>query len=138
MAFNYDITTDVGKVRLRYGDTVETDASLADAEVQVAIDETNNLRAAAVRALEYKIAKLTDYVTRSELGISSQQGEKLEKAEKLLKILKQRAAGRMVGYVGGIDKDRIEDAKDDADYEQPFARMKMDDHKGTDPVDNDS
>lgn len=45
MAFTYDTTTDIGKIRLKIGDTVDGDGvkpaggNFTDAEIQVFLDE---------------------------------------------------------------------------------------------------
>ena len=51
MADTYDITNDIGKVRLYIQDTDTADTVFSDGEVQVFIDATASLRYAAAMAL---------------------------------------------------------------------------------------
>ena len=55
MAFTYDITTDIGKIRLKIDDKVNTSdapAQFSDAELQIFLDEGGNVNIASALALE--------------------------------------------------------------------------------------
>ena len=53
MTLTYDLTTEIGKLRLMIGDTDLTDAKFTDEELQVFIDQaSNSLNIAAALALE--------------------------------------------------------------------------------------
>lgn len=51
MSTTYDLTTDVGKVRLKIGDTDTAAAQFSDEELQVFIDEAGTVNASAGLAL---------------------------------------------------------------------------------------
>lgn len=51
MSTTYDLTTDVGKVRLKVGDTDTAAAQFSDEELQVFIDEAGTVNASAGLAL---------------------------------------------------------------------------------------
>lgn len=61
MAFTYDLTTDVGKVRLQIADTDSTDPWFEDAEIEVFLSrENDDLDLAASRALRAMAALFQD------------------------------------------------------------------------------
>lgn len=51
MAYTYDLTTDIGKVRRDIGDTVEADAHFTDAELQSFLDEGGSVKSGSGLAL---------------------------------------------------------------------------------------
>lgn len=126
-----DLSSDLAKVRLYIGDTQDLtsdDESLTDEEIQIALDETSDTHQAAVRAMEYLIAKLRRVVTRSASGMNSSQGDKLRQALDTYKILLKRAGkGQIHAYGGMMDQDRLDDADDDDDFPQPDFKIGMDD-----------
>jgi hypothetical protein len=140
VTFTYDATlsTDLSKIRLEIGDTVEQDYSLTDEEIAVAQAETpNSILRAAVRSFEWRLARLMDWIAQSAGGQSKSLNQKYDQAERQYKRLKARL--RKVGgvniYAGGISESRITDSKEDSDYPQPFARVGQDDIDDAD--DND-
>ena len=71
MTTTYDLTTDIGKVRLKIADTdivPVTDAHFSDEEIQVFLDEGGSVLAASALALEAWAASLTDAYTSEKIG----------------------------------------------------------------------
>lgn len=130
MAFTYSIGTDAGKVRLRIGDTREQTYSLSDDEITAALAVQTDLDAAAVVAHEWFLAKLADYITTSAGGQNHQLQQKFDQHLRLHKeILVPRASKSrgMTCYAGGLSKTRLDAAKQDTDFPQPFGEIGRDD-----------
>lgn len=73
MAFTYDLTTDIGKVRLLVPDNDATAYDLADAEIQYFLTETGAAeKAAAVMACKWLARKYSKKATFSADGLSVQ------------------------------------------------------------------
>ena len=72
MAHTYDLTTDIGKVRLLIGDTditPTTDAQFSDEEIQAFLDMASaSLLTAAGFALEAWAGAITDSFTAEKIG----------------------------------------------------------------------
>ena len=66
MAFTYDTSTDIGKLRLYLGDTTEAEAVFSDEELAVFLSGTSNLFLAVARAYNAwaGLAVRTDYSYR--------------------------------------------------------------------------
>lgn len=131
MAFTYDATlsTNLAKVRLEIGDTVQQDYSLTDAEITLALTDNTYVLPAAVRAMEWFMARLMTYIAQSGGGISESFNQKYEQCERQYERLVKRAAkGGMYVYAGGIEQDRIDTADEDDDYPQPDFKVGMDDY----------
>lgn len=56
MSYTYDLSTDVGKIRLAIGDNVEATADLSDEEIQAVLDLSDSWQEAAVRCVNVLIA----------------------------------------------------------------------------------
>lgn len=69
MAFTYDITNTIGKVRFLVGDNDSTNQILADAEIQFCIDQSyDSLLLAAALACESMASKVSANLTDIVLG----------------------------------------------------------------------
>ncbi len=68
MADTYDLTTDIGKVRLKIADTNTASFIFTDAEIQVFIDESGDLHNAAAMALYANAADSGRLATRKTAG----------------------------------------------------------------------
>lgn len=71
MAFTYDTTTDIGKIRLLINDKVNTynnHAHYSDAEIQIFLDSAGSVKLAAAEALETWAAALTDSTDSEKIG----------------------------------------------------------------------
>lgn len=92
MAFTYDLTNDIGKVRLMISDTVSTDYIFTDEEIQAFLSmQENNLYLTAAQAYGTIIrsrALLSRAVSRE--GYSSQE-HALSELRQLVKDLEQQA-----------------------------------------------
>ncbi len=71
MAFTYDLTTDIGKVRLNINDKVNTSDEVAyftDEELQVFLDAGGSVNIASALALEAWAAGLTGEMDAEKIG----------------------------------------------------------------------
>ena len=68
MAWTYDITTDIGKVRLITGDNVATDPVFTDEEVQYFLTEHGTVKLAAAALLEAWAAQYAANVDSEKIG----------------------------------------------------------------------
>jgi len=71
MAYTYDLTTDIGKLRLLIGDTdivPTTDAHFSDEELQVFLDLGGSILQAAAKALEAWATSLKGDLTSEKIG----------------------------------------------------------------------
>ena len=90
MAFNYDITTDRGKVRLLIGDTVDAGHQFEDDEIDAFLAMAGgSLLTAAGYALEAWAAAITDSLKSEKIGdyayTKDTAGKKLTLAEEYKK-----------------------------------------------------
>jgi len=131
VAFNYDATsigTDLAKVRLMIGDTVnETadDESLTDEEINYALSESNSLIAAAIMCAEWLMGRLRKKIGRNVGSVSSNQREKIDGLEDLLEVLNAREAkgSELECYAGQVESSRNVSNDDDASFEQPSFKV---------------
>lgn len=124
MAFTYDLSTDRGRVRVRIGDTEEHNWSLTDDEVDETLSIYSDVNVAAVLAHEWLMAKLADFITSVAGGQTSNFQQRYDQHERHHKRLVARASRvGMNCYAGGIEQTRIDDAKDDTEYPQPFSEI---------------
>jgi hypothetical protein len=121
VTWTYDLTTSIGKVRLRIGDTDTNDQVLSDEEIATQTTATSSIDVAAMHCCELALAKFSRKVDRSVVGINSTRSQLVTHFQELLKILQRVAAnaGGVVGYVGGIEQDRKDSAVADTNYIQP-------------------
>lgn len=101
MAWTYDITTDLGKVRARIGDVDSAAPLLTDAEVQTQIDANADLALAALRCAEQARAKIFRDVDRAALGINSSRSQSTTQLDAVIKELHAVVAGRATPFAGG-------------------------------------
>lgn len=87
MAFTYDLTTDLGKVRRDIGDTVSAEAHFADDELQSFIDEGGNAKSASGLALLAWAVALSREDEQVKAG--SWQGDRRDVAGKMQKLSAQ-------------------------------------------------
>lgn len=129
--FNYTgPDSDVGKVRLRIGDTLEQNYSVSDEEITYALSEQSNIDNAAVLAHEWFMARLANDIATSAGGQNLQLNQRyrqhLDHHKRLLARAKKGGVGSC--YAGGIDQGRIDTLNDDTNYPQPFAKIGQDDY----------
>ena len=109
MAFTYDLTTSIGKVRLTIGDTVAAEAHFTDEELQVFLADGETVNAAAGLALTAWAAALAREDEQVKVG--SWQGDRRDVTAKMLKLAStlltlggyEPAAKRPTFRVAGID-----------------------------------
>lgn len=129
MAFTYDLSTDIGKLRLRIGDTVEARALLTDEELQVVLDTTTDEALSTIYAIDFCIAQLAVKIPQSAAGISGQGQVKFDQYEKLRKIWEKRLGrGPIQVFSGGQSKSRADSYREDSDFVQRQFSVGMDDN----------
>jgi hypothetical protein len=72
MTCTYDLTANLGKLRLAIGDTDCTDAEFSDEELQVLLDISDSWQEAALRACDFAIAKYAKSSTDMRMGPRSE------------------------------------------------------------------
>jgi len=107
MAATYDITTNVGKVRLLIGDTdvfPETDATFTDAELTYFLTEhSDSINLAAADALEAWAAKYAANASTEKIGDYSYAQKTAENMLKLAQTLREKEAGAPALAWGEMD-----------------------------------
>lgn len=118
---SYDITTNVGKVRLVIGDTdvdPVTDAVFTDEELTYFLTENgNNINLAAADALEAWVAKYTTAPDSEKIGDYSYSQKIVDHLNKLAKELREKVAGSPVLEIAEMDLTGVEDTTVSEDVE---------------------
>ena len=97
MAHTYDLTTNIGKVRLLIGDTdivPITDAQFSDEEIQVFLDMGGTILTAAGYALEAWASAITDSLKSEHIGDYSYTKDDAGKKLQLAKEYKAEDAAK--------------------------------------------
>ncbi len=117
----YDLTTNVGKVRLIIGDTdvdPDADAVFLDAEITYFLTvNSNNINLAAADTLEAWIAKYTASPTTEKIGDYSYSQSTVANMNKLAKELRAKADGVPYLTWAEFDLSGVEDTTIDEDIE---------------------
>lgn len=138
MTWTYDITTELGKVRLRIGDTNEDDPLLSNEEIQVYIDDTDSDLMAAIRCVKAIMAKLARDVDVSAAGLNTRKTSRFQQYKELLADLQtgdSGGSGALVAatpFTGGISKTRQDTADSDSDFRPASFGVGMHDYEGND------
>ena len=85
--FSYDLATDTGVVRLLIADTDDANYDFSDAEIEVALDQSDDSTKRAAAMLLMALAS-----NRSRLAVSVKRGEVAEDLTKLADALRAQAA----------------------------------------------
>jgi len=84
MTTTYDITTDVGKVRLLIGDTDIADAQFTDEEIQIFLDlNDDSLYLASANALEAWASNISGSIDTEKIGDYSYSKKSVDNKMKL-------------------------------------------------------
>jgi hypothetical protein len=86
VAFTYDVTTDIGKVRLLAADTDRESYDFEDAEIEFALDEYDDIRRAAAMLLTALASN------RARLAVRVGRGSVNEDLTQVAKELREQAA----------------------------------------------
>jgi hypothetical protein len=86
VAFTYDVTTDIGKVRLLTADTDRESYDFEDAEIEFALDEYDDIRRAAAMLLTALASN------RARLAVRVGRGNVNEDLTQVAKELREQAA----------------------------------------------
>ena len=109
MAYTYDLTTDLGKIRRDIADTSTTDAHFTDAEVQSFLDEGGSVKAAAGLALMAWAAELGRGDELVDSG--AWKGDRRDVCAKMLKLAEQYLM--LVGYKATANRPALQFARVD-------------------------
>lgn len=104
--YTYDITNDIGKVRLYIGDNdivPTSDAQFSDEELQVFIDLGGSVLMGAALALRSWAASLSDNATAERIGDYSYTKKEAEIKSALADKLEAQAASIPVSDYGTMD-----------------------------------
>lgn len=112
MAFTYDLSTDIGKVRLLIPDTDATAYHLEDAEIAYLLEQTGgNVKAAAVEACRWLARKFAQAATFKADGLEIAHSERA-------KVFSERAkelAATLGGAMSTVPLDRADGYSEEAD-----------------------
>lgn len=127
MPTTYDLTTDVGKVRLRINDRDVANATFTDEEIQSFLDQEGSVLAASMAALRaMAVVSSTEVdVTAGDVQVRNSQRSGL--LTQAASTLEGEVSGEFtpVGmYAGGISKSDKETREDDTDRTKPFFTRK--------------
>jgi hypothetical protein len=89
MAITYDITTDVGKIRLLISDTSLTEAHFSDEELQVFLTMGGSVNLGAAIALESWAANLSESMSSESIGDYSYSKKSVSNKLELAKTLRE-------------------------------------------------
>jgi len=119
--WTYDITDNIGKLRLMIGDTdivPTTDAQFNDEELTYFLTKnSNNLNLAAADALGAWIGALTRELASEKIGDYSYTRKTIENMNKLKKELEEKDASTPVFEISGMDLSGVEDTTVSEDIE---------------------
>jgi len=105
--YTYDITDNVGKVRLKIGDTdvlPETDAVFSDEEIEVFLaNHSNDINLAAAEAARSWASKYATNAVQEKIGDYSYSQKAMENLLKLADNLEAVAAGTPVLEISDMD-----------------------------------
>ena len=104
MTVTYDITTDVGKVRLKIGDTVLADYKFTDEEIEVFLSmESNNIDMAAALALESWAASYATNADSEKIGDYAYTQKVVDKMLALAGRLRSNVSGTPAFAISEMD-----------------------------------
>ena len=93
MSYTYDITTNVGKVRLLTGDKILTDPVFTDEEIEIFLSrQSNSINLAAAEALEAWAASYSANANSEEVGDYAYTQKIIDNMLKLAKQLRANEA----------------------------------------------
>jgi hypothetical protein len=125
MAFTYDLTTNVGKVRLLVPDNDSAAHDLEDAEISYFLTQTGaSVEGAAVRACKWLARKYSKKASFSADGLSMQHTARAQEFAKRAAELESELFGGMV--VADIDRqDGYSDEAAQTDYDSRTVYIKV-------------
>ena len=118
MSLPYDITTNVGKVRLIIGDTNATSYVFTDDELNYFLTvNSSNINLAAADALEAWVAKYATAPDSEKIGDYSYSQKIVDHLNKLAKELREKVKGAPVLEIASMDLTGVEDTTVSEDIE---------------------
>lgn len=117
MAFTYDLSTDIGKVRLITGDKNEVEPVFTDEEVQTFLTAEGSVNLGAAALLEAWAALYAANVDTEKMGDYSYGQKIVAHMNKLAKELREKDAGTPVLEIASMDLTGVEDTTVSEDIE---------------------
>ena len=118
MSLPYDITTNVGKVRLIIGDTTAASYVFTDEELTYFLTvNSNNINLAAADALEAWVAKYTTAPDSEKIGDYSYSQKIVAHLNKLAKELREKVESSPVLEIASMDLSGVGDTTVEEDIE---------------------
>ena len=104
MTVSYDITNNVGKIRLKIGDTDTTDAVFTDEELEIFLaDQSNNIKLASAEALEAWAAKYGAKADSEKIGDYAYTQKIVDNMTKLAAKLRDEVSNSPVFEISEMD-----------------------------------
>lgn len=121
MAYTYDITDNIGKLRLMIGDTdivPTTDAHFTDEELQYFLTlNSDNLNLAAADALEAWMSSLSREMASEKIGDYSYTRKTIDNMNKLRNEFREKDASTPILEIAEPDLSGVEDTTVSEDVE---------------------
>lgn len=112
MAATYDLTTDIGKVRLLINDTDVSNAHFTDEEITAFLDINSSINIAAALALESWAASLTESAEKESIGDYSYSKKSASNKLMLAKQLRENEANEPNFDTAAFDFTDVDDSED--------------------------
>lgn len=120
MSCTYDLTTDVGRVRLAIGDTDCTAAQLSDEEIAALLDLVETWQEAVLRAIDTLIAKYAVSSYDVRLGPRSESRSQVIENLKSLKVYLAKSYGLEAALLSTLGSEDLtfswNEEEDEDDY----------------------
>lgn len=130
MSFTYNVSNNIGKVRLLIGDTNSGDVLLEDEEINTFLTEYGNVKIAASHAAMAISAKFSRDADKQIGSLRISLSIRAENYKNLSKEIKQNTSSILTAYVGGISKSDNADNKGNVDRVSPSFRRKAMNNEG--------
>lgn len=121
MSCTYDLTTDVGRVRLAIGDTDCTAAQLSDEEIEALLDLVDTWQEAALRAIDTLIAKYAVSRYDIRMGPRSESRSQVIENLKALKAYLAESYGLDAAMLSALGSEDLTFSWDEEEEEDDYA-----------------
>jgi hypothetical protein len=139
MSFSYDLSSDLGRIRLFLGDTDDEDYFLEDEEITVFLEEEPNKYWAAASAAEAIIMKLRgSFVDDEKVGETRVRSKRINELKILADRLRARGGTHMLPSAGGIFQNEVDIALANKNIRKGDFFKGMNDYPGTTDKSNPS
>lgn len=133
MTWTYtDLSTDKDKVRLKIGDTDESDRQLFDEEINAQLAESGSVQSAAVACARLLAAKYARQMNKAVGPFREEAAARYDHYTDLAERLEsQMATSGVAAFAGGISVSDKETREQDADRARPAFTRATGDYPGT-------